>query len=127
VFDEAATGFLDFYNPLVLSIRARVDWFPMPTFTFGVWLAGLIGLVLVLTSMGRMVRSGSVGGQVASWALAAIMFLNGIGHLGGSLYLQQWLPGTTTAPLLVAASCWLGLRTWGRGQQRVTSGQKHAV
>jgi len=35
VADEATTGFLDFYNPLVTSIRSRAPWFPMPTFDFG--------------------------------------------------------------------------------------------
>jgi hypothetical protein len=31
VLDEALTNFLEFYNPLVLSMRARIPWFPMPT------------------------------------------------------------------------------------------------
>jgi len=119
VCDEAATGFLDFYNPLVLSLRERVHWFPMPTFTFGVWLAGLILVVIVLASLGRLVRSGSVGARVVSWVLAVIMLLNGIGHLGGSLYFHRWLPGTTSAPLLLAASLLLGLRAWSRSHNAV--------
>jgi hypothetical protein len=86
VVDEAATDFLGFYNPLVLSIRARVPWFPMPTFTFGIWLAGLVLLVIVLALMGRPVRQGAASTRLASWVLAVIMFLNGIGHLGGSLF-----------------------------------------
>jgi catechol 2,3-dioxygenase-like lactoylglutathione lyase family enzyme len=32
VVDEALTGFLDFYNPLVRDIRSRVSWFPMPRY-----------------------------------------------------------------------------------------------
>jgi len=115
VTDEALTGFLGFYNPLVLSIRARVAWFPMPTFTFGTWLAGLAALVIVLVALGGAVRRGAPGTLVASWALAAIMFLNGVGHLVGSLYFGRWLPGTTSAPLLLVASVWLGRRTWERG------------
>jgi len=118
VTDEAATGFLQFYNPLVLSIRSRVPWFPMPTFTFGVWLAGLVALVLALAALAGPVRRGAPGTWLASWVLAAIMFLNGLGHLGGSLCFQRWLPGTTSAPLLLAASVWLGLRTWERAQIR---------
>jgi hypothetical protein len=31
VADEAATGFLDFYNPLVLSIRKSIPWSPVPS------------------------------------------------------------------------------------------------
>lgn len=126
VVDEAATDFLGFYNPLVLSIRARVRWFPMPTFTFGIWLAGLALLVIVLALMGRMVRQGAVGTRLASWILAVIMFLNGVGHLGGSLFFQRWLPGTTSAPLLVGASIWLALRTRDRGEL-ASSGWKHVV
>lgn len=116
VTDEAATGFLQFYNPLVLSVRSRVPWFPMPTFTFGMWLAGLVALVIVLGALGWPVRRGTFGTWLASWVLAAIMLLNGLAHLGGSLYFQRWLPGTTSAPLLVAASLLLGRRTWERAQ-----------
>ena len=114
VADEAATGFLGFYNPLVLSIRSRVAWFPMPTFTFGIWLVGLVVLVLVLAALGGPVRRGAPGTKPASWLFAGIMFLNGLGHLGGSLYFDRWLPGTTSAPLLLMGSVFLGLRTWRR-------------
>jgi Protein of unknown function with HXXEE motif len=116
VADEAATGFLEFYNPLVLSIRSRVPWFPMPTFTFRVWLAGLVMLVIGLAILGGPVRRGAPGTLLASWVLAAIMFLNGLGHLGGSLYFSRWLPGTTSAPLLLVGSVWLGLQVWARTQ-----------
>jgi hypothetical protein len=104
VVDEAMTGFLDFYNPLVSSVRSRVWWFPMPTFSFEVWLAGLVVLVTVLASMGVAVRRGIRGMRPASYVLAAIMLTNGLGHLAGSLYVRRWLPGTTSAPLLVIAS-----------------------
>ena len=111
VVDEALTDFLGFYNPLVLSIRSRVPWFPMPTFTFGIWLAGLAFLVAVLTILGSPVRRGLPGTALASWVLAIIMLLNGLGHLGGSIYFWRWLPGTTSAPLLIVASILLIHRT----------------
>jgi len=38
---------------------------------------------------------------------AVIMFLNGVGHLAGSIYLGRWAPGATTAPLLLLSSTWL--------------------
>jgi uncharacterized protein with HXXEE motif len=126
VADEALTDFLGFYNPLVLSIRSRVPWFPMPTFTFRMWLAGLVALVLVLAAIAGAVRRGAPGTSMASWALAAIMFLNGLGHLVGSLYFVRWLPGTTSAPFLLIGSVWLGLQTWAR--THVPSSElKHAV
>jgi hypothetical protein len=117
VVDEAATDFLGFYNPLVLAIRSRVGWFPMPTFTFGVWLAGLAALVAVLALLAPAVRRGGSGTRAASWIFATLMFLNGLGHLAGSLYFERWLPGATTAPLLLLASAMLARSTYGRGFQ----------
>lgn len=114
VADEALTNFLDFYNPLVLSIRERLPWFPMPTFTLSVWLTGLIVLVCVLAWLAPLIRRGGVVAQALSWGLSAIMVLNGLGHLLGSVYFQRWLPGTTSAPFLLAASVWLARVTWER-------------
>jgi hypothetical protein len=48
IADEALTDFLSVYNPLVRQGRERFGWFPMPTFTLGVWLTGLCALVVVL-------------------------------------------------------------------------------
>jgi hypothetical protein len=126
VVDEALTGFLDFYNPLVLSIRSSVPWFPMPVFTFGVWLAGLVVLVVVLACLAPAVRRGAVGTRLASWVLSAIMFMNGLGHLAGSVYFQRWLPGATSAPLLLVASVVLARATLRR-EPSGRSGRPHAV
>jgi hypothetical protein len=117
VADEALTGFLDFYNPLVLSIRTRIPWFPMPTFTFDVWLTGLILAVAVLALATPWIRRGGTGAAAASWVFAGFMFLNGVGHLAGSIYFDRWLPGATSAPLLLIASVMLGQRAKGRGQR----------
>jgi hypothetical protein len=110
------TDFLDFYNPLVEQLRARLEWFPAPTFTFGVWLTGLILAVIALALLTPAVRRGTRGMVVLSWFLATLMFANGLGHLGGSLYFGRWLPGATSAPLLLAASGALAVATWKRTQ-----------
>jgi len=123
VVDEALTDFLDFYNPLVLSIRSQVPWFPMPVFTFLMWLAGLVVLVLVLAGLAPAVRLGVTGTQLASWVLSAIMFLNGVGHLAGSVYFQRWLPGATSAPLLLVASLVLA-RATSRRQHDTARGKR---
>ena len=107
VADEALTGFLSLYNPIVREARARIGWFPMPEFTFGVWLTGLCLLVIVLLALSPLAYGGSRALRVAAYPYAAIMFLNGVGHLAGSMYLGRWAPGATTAPLLIAASIWL--------------------
>lgn len=111
VIDEAATGFLDFYNPLVESLRARLGWFPMPIFAFDVWIAGLVVLIVVLGMLTPAVRDGATGTRFACWALSLIMFLNGVGHLAGSLYFDRWLPGATSAPLLLVTSVLLARAT----------------
>ena len=118
VVDEAVTDFLGFYNPLVLAIRSRAWWFPMPTFTFAVWIAGLAAAVALLTALAPAVRRGARGTRAASWVLSGIMCANGLGHLAGSLYFQRWLPGTTSAPLLLIASVLLARRTWDRTPRR---------
>ena len=107
VIDEALTGFLDFYNPLVRQLRDRLGFWPMPTFTFGVWLSGLVAGVVILALLTPAVRRGVAGTRVLSWVLAVIMLGNGIAHLAGSVYYQRWLPGATSAPLLLIASIML--------------------
>lgn len=107
VADEALTDFLSVYNPIVRNARARLGWFPMPEFTFGVWLAGLCLLVVALLALSPFAYRGSRALRVAAYPYSAIMFLNGVGHLAGSIYLGRWAPGATTAPLLIAASIWL--------------------
>lgn len=79
----------------------------MPEFTFGVWLIGLCGLVLLLLALSPLAYRGARGLRLAAYPFAALMFFNGVGHPAGSLYLARWAPGATTAPLLLAASSWL--------------------
>ena len=112
VADEALTGFLDFYNPLVLRIRSQITWFPMPTFTFGAWLGGLAMLVMALAGLAPVLRRGGHTARAAAWILSAIMFMNGVGHLAGSVYFRRWLPGATSAPALLVASVLLARETW---------------
>jgi hypothetical protein len=107
VIDEAATGFLAVYNPIVRSLRARFVWFPMPVFTFEIWITGLCAVVVVLLAVSPLAFRRSPFVRLAAYPYAAIMLLNGAGHLIGSVYLGRWAPGATTAPLLIAASLWL--------------------
>ncbi|HTX66825.1 MAG TPA: HXXEE domain-containing protein [Opitutaceae bacterium] len=107
VTDEALTDFLSFYNPSVRAVRARLPWLPLPTFTFDVWLAGLIAAIALLTALSAFAFRGRRLAVWLAYPYAVIMFANGCGHLGGSLYFGRWLPGSTSAPLLLAASAWL--------------------
>ena len=110
VADEALTDFLSIYNPTVEAIRARYAWFPMPTFTFDVWITGLCAGVLVLLVLAPLAYRGALLTRVIAYPFAAIMLLNGVGHLAGSVYLGRWAPGATTAPVLLVASIWLLIR-----------------
>ena len=58
VIDEASTGFLDVYNPTVRALRERLGWFPMPEFSFDVWVTGLAVLVLGLALLTPLVDRG---------------------------------------------------------------------
>ena len=115
VADEALTGFLDFFNPLVLSIKARRPWFPMPTFTFGPWLVGLVVLVTLLAALAPAVRRGGVWVRAVSWILAIVLVVYGLAHLVGSVYFRRWLAGASSAPLLLGTSAWLMRATLRRG------------
>ena len=114
ILDKALNNFLGFYNPLVENLRARMIWFPMPTFTLEMWLGGLIALVIILYLLSPLVRRGGIGIHIASLLLSVIMFLNGSAHLIGSLYFQEWLPGAISSPLLIFASILLAHRTLER-------------
>ena len=107
VADEAAHDFLSVYNPAVLAMRERIGFFPMPTFTFGVWLSGLIVLVLVLLAVSPLALRRSKGLAPIAYFLTVVMFFNGTGHVAGSIYMRDWAPGVYSSPLLMAGSIWL--------------------
>ena len=107
VFDEAATGFLDIYNPAVERIRESYPFIPLPTFTFGVWLGLLIFAVAVLSALSPLAFRGRWGMIPLAYAFAVIMMLNGLGHIAWSVYLGEWLPGVYSSPLLLGASGFL--------------------
>jgi len=107
VADEAMHDFLSVYNPAVLVIRQRLPWLPLPTFTFDVWLAGLIFAVLGLLTMASLAYRGQRWLVLASYPYAALMFANGLGHISYSLYTRTFMPGVWSSPLLLAGSVWL--------------------
>jgi len=101
VTDEALTDFLSVYNPSVRAVRARL---PLPTFTFGVWLAGLIAAIVLLFALAPLAFRGRRPAVWLAYPYVVLMFANGCGHLGGSLYFARWMPGVSSAPLLLVAS-----------------------
>jgi hypothetical protein len=109
VTDEAATDFLSVYNPAVRAIRARLPFIPLPTFSFGEWLTGLILGILLLLALAPLAFRGNRWAIRVSFPLSILMFGNGLGHIAGSFYLGRLMPGACSAPLLLIASACLFL------------------
>jgi hypothetical protein len=120
VTDEALTGFLAVYNPTVEAMRARLGWFPMPTFGFREWLLGLVFGVVVCLALTLAAWKGARWLRPLAWFYAGLMFMNGMGHtvftvLGGTVETVRFArpaPGFYSSPLLLASSTWLAVRLW---------------
>ena len=114
VTDEAGTDFLSVYNPAVQAIRARLPFLPLPTFTFGVWLTGLVLGILLLLVLSPLAFRRTRWIVWVSLLLAVLMFGNGLGHIAGSFYLGRLMPGVYSAPLLLVASAYLFRQAWAQ-------------
>jgi hypothetical protein len=107
VWDEAAHDFLAVYNPLVAAIRDRLPFLPLPTFTFRLWLTGLVLGILIMLSMSVFAFRGTRWFRPPSFALAILMIANGLIHTIGSAYYAKAMPGLYSSPVLIASSVWL--------------------
>ncbi len=115
VFDEATTGFLRVYNPTVTALRERLGWWPMPTFEFGDWLAGLIIACVVLLALGGLVARGAKGTRALAYGFAVIMLLNAAGHTLATVFgrtvasvtFPRPAPGFWSSPIMAAAAIYL--------------------
>lgn len=114
VWDEAANDFLSVYNPLVTAMRERLGWFLMPTFTYNVWLNGLIGAVILLSILSLAAFAGWRGMKWLAYFYGTLMVLNALGHTVGSIVMADFMPGVYSSPLLLAAAVWLlvSARRW---------------
>ena len=119
VADEAANDFLRLYNPVALSIREALGVGP-PTFTFEVWLSGLILAVAVLLLLTPLAAARSAGMRYFALFFAAFMVVNGLGHMVMSAFAGEIVAGTYSAPalLVAAANLWGVARSrWARGAE----------
>jgi hypothetical protein len=122
VLDEALTDFLSVYNPAAESIRQSLPWLPLPSFTFGAWIGGLVVAVLGLAALAPFARNGTPWMRGLSRVYGVLMSLNALGHLGGSLLLGRWLPGVVSAPFLLAAALFL---LWSVPRPAPARGSRH--
>ena len=115
VADEAINGFLPIWNATVAGVRAVLPWAPMPTFSFGLWLGGLIAAVLAMVAVTPLVARGARWTRVAAWFLAIVMIANALGHTLGTIFgrtldtvrFSRPMPGFYSSPFLLAASVYL--------------------
>lgn len=126
VADEAATGFLDVYNPTVAAIRDSAPWLPLPVFRFETWIAGLVVAILLLAALSMFVVRGAGWTRPLAYAFAILMLVNAIGHAVGTLFgrtvetvrFSRPMPGFYSSPLLAAASIYLLYRLSTRSTTR---------
>ena len=107
VWDEAVHDFLSVYNLTVRAIREQLPFLPLPTFSFGIWLTGLILFVLVLLLLSGLAFQGRRWLRPISYALAVLMIGNGMLHVFASLYKGEMMPGVYSSPVLIGAAVWL--------------------
>jgi hypothetical protein len=109
VTDEAAHDFLSFYNPTVRAIRARLPFLPLPTFSFPVWIGGLIAGIILLLLLSPLAFDGDDRLRLIAWPLAIIIGIgNALLHFAASVYRRRWVPGIYSSPLLlVTGTCLL--------------------
>ena len=118
VADEALTGFLNVYNPTVIAMRARLAWFPMPTFEYRQWLVGLVVANLILLALTPFAYRNARGLRPLAYFFAGVMLLNGMGHtvftvLGRTVASVQFprpAPGFYSSPFLLITSIYLFAR-----------------
>jgi hypothetical protein len=100
------------YNPAVGAIRTRFPFLPLPTFTFAVWLRRVIAVTLFLFALAPAAVRGEPGMRPAAYMFGVVMAGNGLLHLLGSVYMRKVMPGTWSAPLILAAAVYLLASVW---------------
>lgn len=126
IADESLTDFLSIYNPTVLAIRRNLPSFPMPTFEFNSWLAGLITADAALLCLAPLMFRDTRWIRPAAYLFSGLMLVNGLGHIVGtiagrtvaSVRFARPMPGFWSSPVLIAASLYLLHQLWNSRKQQ---------
>jgi hypothetical protein len=92
------------YNSVIESLRETYRWVPFPTFTFPVWLGGLITLFVLLFALTPLVLRGYRWLRGLSYFLGVLMIANALGHISLSIWLGEFAPGVYSSPVLLIAA-----------------------
>lgn len=109
VAEEASTGFLNVFSPLILKTGAFFG-LSIVMSRYVIWLSVIATLVAVLFALTPLVYRGKRWLVKGSYILAVLMIGNASLHLSSPLLLGYFLLGEFTSPLLIAASIWLVIR-----------------
>lgn len=108
VTDEATHDFLTTYNASVHAIRARLPFLPIPTFTFAVWLTGLIAGIVLLLVLSPFAFRGNRALRLVAVPLGLVVgVFNAALHISSSIYFHRWMPGVYSSPFLLVAALFL--------------------
>lgn len=121
VLDEAVHGFLSYWNPAAQAIRERLSFVGPPTFSFEVWLTGLILGVILLLALSPLAFRRARPMRPLALALSVLMVLNAGTHFTWSLARGEAVPGTYSSPVLLAAALLLlvaAVRNWKPSNSR---------
>ena len=112
IAEETLTGFLPAYNQTAQAIQGLFPFLPVPTLSLTLWLSATIGLVAALTALAPLAYRGFALMRVATIGLSLVALANVTGHVGGSIFAGQPMPGVYSTPLLAAAGIYGLVVAW---------------
>jgi hypothetical protein len=126
VVDEAATGFLNVYNPTVAFLRQRWGMPFLRTFTTEEFLVVMIVALALCFALTPFATRNAGWMRPLAWIVAVIQFSNAMGHTIGTVVghtvatvtFPRPAPGFYSSPLLFAGSVWLMTRLWRTSAKR---------
>lgn len=104
VADEAIGDLVSYYNLTIDEINSDLGTTVLPTLILEYWLAAMLIVIAILFSLTRWVSRVSSMARRLVLVVSALMVLNGVGHVIGSIFLGHLLPGFWSSPLLIVVS-----------------------
>ena len=92
---------------MALAIRQRAPFIPFSTFSFELWLRGLIISVIILFSLSSFAFRERGWIVLLAYFLGIVMVINAFSHFTGTIYLGKAMPGVYSSPFLLAAALYL--------------------
>jgi hypothetical protein len=111
ILDEAMHGTFGFYSDLEAMITNIMPSVHMAPFNFDVWLVNLTGTMVVLFALTPLVRARNPLMLPASFLFAAFLTANASLHIVMAVARQQFVTGSLTAPIVLAAGLFLFIST----------------